>query len=45
MAAALAPRRYIMLDDVMVTCDKPHIQTDFWFGEHTYDYDEVCDTD
>lgn len=35
---------YIMLDDVMVTCDKPHIQTDFWFGEHTYDYDEVCET-
>lgn len=35
---------YIMLGDVMVTCDKPHIQTDFWFGEHTYDYDEVCET-
>lgn len=35
---------YIMLGDVMVTCDKPHIQTDFWFGEHTYDYDEVCQT-
>lgn len=34
---------YIMLDDVMVTFDKPKIQTDFWFGEHTYDYDEVCD--
>lgn len=35
---------YIMLDGVMVTMDKPHIQTDFWFGEHTYDYDEVCQT-
>ena len=34
---------YIMLDEIMVTFDKPHIQTDFWFGEHTYDYDEVCD--
>lgn len=35
---------YIIIGGIMVTVDKPHIQTDFWFGEHTYDYDEVCDT-
>lgn len=34
---------YIMIDGIMVTFGKPHIQTDFWFGEHTYDYDEVCE--
>ena len=31
---------YVMIDGTMVTFDKPHIKTDFWFGEHTYDYDE-----
>lgn len=35
---------YVMLGETMVTADKPHIKTDFWFGEHTYDYDEVCET-
>lgn len=34
---------YIMIDGIMVTFDKPHIKTDFWFGEHTYDYDEVVE--
>lgn len=34
---------FVMLGGTMVTFDKPSIQTDFWFGEHTYDYDEVCD--
>ena len=33
---------YIDIDGVIVVFDKPHIKTDFWFGEHTYDYDEVC---
>ena len=35
---------YIIIDGIMVAFDKPSIQTDFWFGEHTYDYDEVCQT-
>lgn len=35
---------YIMIDGYMVTMGKPHVQTDFWFGEHTYDYDEVWQT-
>lgn len=35
---------YLMIDGIMVTFGKPSIQTDFWFGEHTYDYDEVCET-
>ena len=34
---------YIIIDGIMVTYDKPTIQTDFWFGEHTYDYDEVVE--
>ena len=34
---------YTMIGDVMVTAEKPSIKTDFWFGEHTYDYDEVCE--
>lgn len=34
---------YIAFGDDICVMDKPHIQTDFWFGEHTYDYDEVCD--
>lgn len=33
---------YIDFGDAMVIFDKPGIQTDFWFGEHTYDYDEVA---
>lgn len=32
---------YVMIDGRMITFDKPSIKTDFWFGEHTYDYDEV----
>lgn len=34
---------YVMIDGHMVIFDKPSIKTDFWFGEHTWDYDEVCD--
>lgn len=34
---------YIEIDGIIITYDKPHIQTEFWFGEHTYDYDEVSD--
>jgi len=34
---------YVMLGETMVTFDKPSIKTDFWFGEHTWDYDEVCE--
>lgn len=30
-------------DGQVVTIDKPHVETEFWFGEHTYDYDEVVD--
>lgn len=32
---------FIDFGDVLVTFDRPHVKTDFWFGEHTYDYDEV----
>lgn len=32
---------YIALDDgKVITFGKPTIQTDFWFGEHGYDFDE-----
>lgn len=34
---------YVMIDGVMVVFDKPHIKRDFWFGEHTWDYDEVVE--
>ena len=30
------------LGDIVLTTEKPHIRTEFWFGEHTYDYDEVA---
>ena len=32
---------YVVIDGRMVTFDKPSIKTNFWFGEHTYDFDEV----
>lgn len=32
---------YVVLrDDKVLTFDKPTIKTDFWFGEHGFDYDE-----
>lgn len=34
---------YVDFGDVLYVMDKPHVKTDFWFGEHTYDYDEVCE--
>ena len=34
---------YIDLGGTLWVMDKPSIRTDFWFGEHTYDYDEVCE--
>lgn len=34
---------YIDFGRELLVMDKPHIKTDFWFGEHTWDYDEVCD--
>ena len=33
----------IELGEFIVTYDKPSIETDFWFPEHTYDYDEVVE--
>ena len=33
---------YMMFGDDMLVMEKPGIKTDFWFGEHGYDYDEVC---
>lgn len=32
---------FICVRDWIVTFDKEHIETDFCFGEHGYDYDEV----
>lgn len=29
--------------DIIVIIDKPYIKTDFWFGEHGFDYDEVTE--
>lgn len=34
---------FVMFGPYIVSIDKPHIQTDFWFGERTYDYDEVLE--
>ena len=34
---------YIDIGGTLWVMDKPSIRTDFWFGEHTYDYDEVCE--
>lgn len=34
---------YIEAGGLVVTMDKPSIKKDFWFGEHTYDYDEVVE--
>lgn len=34
---------FLWLGDWLYVIDKPSIKTDFWFGEHTYDYDEVCE--
>lgn len=34
---------YIDIDSVLFVMDKPTIMTNFWFGEHTYDYDEVVE--
>ena len=31
---------YIDFGDTMITMNKPHIQTNFWFAEYGYDYDE-----
>ena len=33
---------FIEIDGIIIVFDKDSIKTDFWFGEHTYDYDEVC---
>ena len=34
---------YVEFDGMLVVFDKPTIETDFWFAEHTYDYEEVCE--
>ena len=34
---------YIAFGDDIFVMDKPSIKTEFWFGEHTYDYEEVCE--
>lgn len=35
---------YIDIDGVIITFDKPYIETQFCFGEHGYDFDEVQKT-
>lgn len=34
---------YIDIGGLLYVMEKPHIKTSFWFGEHTYDYDEVTE--
>lgn len=31
-----------LFGDRVLVMDKPHVETEFWMAEHTYDYDEVC---